>query len=292
MADEPNDSGEQPVDHYKEFRELGKRENTLGELVAQADVKTVPNIASNSIGELREGAYNYGKDSGKINPEEFPDKNALSEEAVEQLARGERLEALNDLNHYFRTNVEDIVAKVPEKGLAKLLGTEIVMQAAKDDQREVMSAYLNLKATEELKTRYETKKIAQEDLKAISQYEQIGLEEERQSRIKAAEEKEKERQKARGYTNSALVKNAGALTGLTFKEALETNEAKSKEMRERYVLKGIDAAIAESKKAYDEVVATKGDVQKAAKATFKQIAESKNEELINKARELVYRVGE
>lgn len=287
------------VNHYQEFRNLGKPASNLGELVGRASPKNnYPGLKNASLEELKKLVYDQSEEvrSRFSKPEDIDDETARNYGNL--IAAGARA----DFNSYFERNHGKIIEALPAGVLEKIVQEDVFRGFVSEEHRELISVYAALISARDFKRRYGKKQIKEGELEKISGYVSAGIEEEAHEQGELSRKKEIDRQKKASYEDRDLQGLAFQLTYETTRaetnRALSSNPKKAEEHQTRYVTKGIDREIRKLEEKYNSLIKSKeGElderkIYKAAVDTFKKIMSSGNPELMSQAQSIIYAMGE
>jgi len=173
----------------------------------------------------------------------------------------------------FYDNLEDILNnQIPESTLEKLASTEEIIKAASDKDREVILLRAQYNGLEEFAKEYSRGSYAprnEQEAKLIEKYKADG-----------AAKAERDNLKTKGYDFDVVNAGGGLAAVASQLGYLDKNKA------ENYTLAGINEAIDEAKKKYENKAKSK-DVKDAVRNTLKKLAEGSREEF-EKAIALTY----
>ena len=260
----------------------------LVDLIKDADGNEErPNVREDRRKEVLKRGYEFKKDRKELNPNVVKSHKDLKyDDAKEALSRLNR-EIISSGAHKIQNNLESVVDSIPADKLGRIALQEQILGRANAKEKEVIGGYLALQDFEEFYNKYMGSKTPQ----PLSQF----SERDRKRIISAAakgasidaENREKARQQAEGYTESVLIEGAkNAAAG-----ALQTGYFDDEDIR-NFAKDGLDAQLDENRKQYQDIVKeAKGkDVNGIAKDYLKNmLGNTKESEEFKTGRELMYR---
>ncbi|MEK6855373.1 MAG: hypothetical protein AABX73_04080 [Nanoarchaeota archaeon] len=274
---------------FKEFVELTKREVDLEEILTDVNSER-PGRFGPGRDKVLEIGYNLGIEAGRI------DRNRTKEEVrydvAENYVKEEYQKRANDATHYFDKENKEIINEASNETLESLLGIEDFVNSIKGSNRKVLSAYSEVVKNKSLKERFENKEgIREEEAQEMKKYLEAGIEAEAREAYETARKKEAERQEKLGYRDIQLQETAGKLSEQAVKAGLNVSNEKAEEKQRNYIIKGIDARLAEAEQTYNEIKDENGDIYKAIRESVIEVAESKNDKLVKNVRRILYALG-
>ena len=258
------ETGTKTKSNYDLFVSAMKRVEDIEKIVERKPINTETDKREEDYLKMRKYAYDSLPQDARNQMKE----GEMDPTAVDNGVKSGLKVAREEYSNFFRKNLDSILNDIPEESLQRLSKEKEIVKEATNEQKQVLGAYAEWKAQEDLLKRYqEGKTLSDEENKFVHNFEADGLAD------KVANEFKK-------YSTDVQESMKSLALYL-----LKTG--KMKDTRE-YGFGGLAISIEGRKKDYEELSNKHGDVKKISRGILKEISTPDNVEGTYTARKLIY----